>query len=59
MTMDLLKRPEVLRQITATDIENTFGPNWSKQILKLDASLKAKYKISDKAFVPNTDIVYE
>ncbi|OGL62904.1 hypothetical protein A3E97_03095 [Candidatus Uhrbacteria bacterium RIFCSPHIGHO2_12_FULL_47_12] len=59
LTIELLKRPELLRHITAADVENTFGPSWNKQIIKLDVSLKAKYKISDKAFVPSTDIVYE
>ncbi len=59
-TIDLHKRPELLRHITSeTYAINTFGPSWNKRILVLDPELKKKFLISDKAFVSETDITYE
>lgn len=58
--IELLKRPERLRHIkTEADAQNTFGTTWTKRIVVLDAALKSTYTISDKAFSPKTDIVYE
>lgn len=60
LTIDLLKRPELLRRVNSTtDLDNTYGPSWNKRIVMLDTALKAKYAISDKDFNPKTDIVYE
>ncbi len=59
LTIDFLKRPELLRHASQADLIDTFGPEWNKHILKLNALMRSKYTISDKNFTPATDVVYE